>query len=94
MQTRRAPRVARVDAAERVEPCSRACGAGGEPLNSADVRELRRVVAENRRLEERCTRFEAERDAARGELKVISMHVLAISSWLNACTVHRTQPQP
>ncbi len=48
-------------------------------MNWADVRELRRVVAENRRLEERCTRFEAERDAARGELKVISMRVRASS---------------
>ena len=69
-------------AAERVDPPAHAqAGAGGEPLNSADVRELRRVVAENRRLEERCTRLEADRDAARGDLKVVSMRVRA-SSWL------------
>jgi hypothetical protein len=55
-------------------------------LNSADVRELRRVVAENRRLEERCTRFEAERDAARGELKVISLRVRASSGC--GCVFH------
>ena len=69
-------------AAERVDPPAHAqAGVGGEPLNSADVRELRRVVAENRRLEERCTRLEADRDAARGDLKVVSMRVRA-SSWL------------
>ena len=80
MQMRRAPRVARVDCRRACGPPAHAhAGAGGEPLNWADVRELRRVVAENRRLEERCTRFEAERDAARGELKVISMRVRASS---------------
>lgn len=47
---------------------------GGESLNTRDVRELRRVLAENRKWEERCARLEAERDEALGELKVACMH--------------------